>query len=334
MVHLAREHPVLAGPAESLLARVRGVRQLPAHRGERALLRADLDDPPRAAQFDREGPGRTGLRRGSEALQVHGRRVPDRRRDGLHQGFGAAAVDQGAGRRPGERGQVRQAHLVLGMDRDPVPVGREVVQEGHRVEGAAPVQEGPVGARRRGRAEHRQDRGDADAARDERVRRGREQLEAVARRPQFQLRTLDEPGVRLAGAAAAVLDQPDRDPVAALVRRVAAQRVLADQARGQGDVHVRARCPRGQLGGFQEQFQHVLRRLRTGDDQRAQRAARGVARDRYLQGRQRPQRGGADAAVQGPPGRPGRTRDRSCRRDGEGAPHARTPPFAPGEEAR
>ena len=71
--------------------------------------------------------------------------------------------------------------------------------------------------------------------------------------------------------AAAVRDAADRDPVASPVGGVAAERVLPDLPRGQGQVEVRARVPRRQDGpvrGFQSQAEHpVGLEARVGHDE-------------------------------------------------------------------
>ena len=97
------------------------------------------------------------------------------------QRLGSAAVDLGVGLRPSEQAvEVEQAVFVLRPDRDPVAVGREFVEEGHRGPLPAAVDQLPVGAGGLGGADHRQHRGDADAAGDEQVARRVDEREVVA----------------------------------------------------------------------------------------------------------------------------------------------------------
>ena len=134
--------------------------------------------------LERRRAARLGQRLGDEALDVQGAAAarpcsaPRRRR--------AAARDRSS--RPGcpvaglaeQAVQVEQAGLVLRPDRDPVAVGAQLVEEGHG--GALPsaVDEPPLGAGRLCGGDHRQHRGDADAAGDEQVARRGDEREVVA----------------------------------------------------------------------------------------------------------------------------------------------------------
>jgi hypothetical protein len=84
---------------------------------------------------------------------------------------GPAAVHQRAGLRPAEDGgQVQQTGLVLGPDPHLAGVlGQQVGAERHGRGGAPTVGQRPRAAGGVRRGQHGQDRGDADAARDEQV---------------------------------------------------------------------------------------------------------------------------------------------------------------------
>ena len=113
------------------------------------------------------------------------------------------------------------------------------------VPGAAAVVQLPLGARRVGLLDHRQDRRDADAPGDEEVARARHQREVVARAADAQLVAFAK-AVDGRRAAAAVGALEHRDLVVTAVGRAAAQRILADEVVAEHQVDVRAGPPRGQ----------------------------------------------------------------------------------------
>src|SRR5262245_46831907 len=97
--------------------------------------------------------------------------------------FGTTAVHQRVAGYILEKGrQVEKAPLVLWPDGDllGVPLG-ELVGEGHRRLRAASVEQGPVAAYPLDFLEHRENRCDADTARDEAVLRRVDQCKVVAR---------------------------------------------------------------------------------------------------------------------------------------------------------
>ena len=95
----------------------------------------------------------------------------------------AAAVDLDVGAAVAEdAAQVgRSPSSSCGHDLHPVAVAGELVEEGHRAALAAAVEQLPVRAEQVGLVDHRQQRGDADAAGDEQVARRRHEREVVAR---------------------------------------------------------------------------------------------------------------------------------------------------------
>ena len=120
-------------------------------------------------------------------------------------GPGPQAVDPdavAAARRGTPRGG-SSPNSSCGSDQDPVAVAGELVEERHRGPPAAAVEQPPVGAEQVGLVDHRQHRGDPDAAGDEQVRSDGHQREVVARsrrpRPGPRLQLV----VHVGGAAAA-----------------------------------------------------------------------------------------------------------------------------------
>jgi hypothetical protein len=102
--------------------------------------------------------------------------------DGGEQRLGSAHVDEGVRRQSGEGGvQVDVALLVLRDEGDLAAGERgQFAAEGHGGAAAAAVHQAEGDAVAVGPAGHGEDRGDADAAGDEDVRRGRLQDEVVA----------------------------------------------------------------------------------------------------------------------------------------------------------
>src|ERR1051326_3606690 len=100
----------------------------------------------------------------------------------------------------------------------------ETVAESHGSARAASVKECPRDARRVDFGDHRQDRGDADAAGDEQVPPGRPQREMVARSAYTYRRAFEELVVDERRAAAPGGLALDGDPPPAAIRRVPAQR--------------------------------------------------------------------------------------------------------------
>ena len=141
-------------------------------------LRGQLD-------VERLGPHGRAHRPGGEPLQVQrGRRPPRAPRPRPRRAAARARSSRRACRAPGCRAGSRgRAGPVSswGLTVTRSPYARQLVEERHRRPGAAAVDEPPLGARRLGRGDHRQDRRDADAARDEEVARRGHEREVVAR---------------------------------------------------------------------------------------------------------------------------------------------------------
>ncbi len=106
----------------------------------------------------------------------------------------------------------------------------------------------PFRAARRNLADHRQDGGDADAARHEHVALRLGEREVRPRQPDVHDASGTQLAVRLHGAAAALRQLQDGDAVPRTVGGVAAQRVLPDGARRQVHVDVRAGLPWWEVG--------------------------------------------------------------------------------------
>lgn len=186
-------------------------------------------------------------------------RAQHRRRTArVHRGVGRALTEKccGAG----------QPGLVVGADLDCGPVAGDFVEERQTVAAAAGVDHRPVHPQAAGRPQHRQDRGDPDAAGDEAeaARRGsvagHGQRERVTRTVGVHDGALGERVVHLDRPAAAPGDASHRDPVGAGAR-IPAQRVLPHQAARQVQVQVGAGVPAGQRPAAcrrQRQLHHVL----------------------------------------------------------------------------
>ena len=148
---------------------------------------------------------------------------------------------------PSRPSQVDEALLVLRPDGDPVAVGGELVEEGHRGALAAAVDElatrAPAASAERIIA---QDRGDADAAGDEQVARGVDEREVVAGPADPDGVAGLELVVDVERPAAAVRVAQDAQPPGVLVGGVAAQGVLAGRGAAEDQVDVRAGLPRRQ----------------------------------------------------------------------------------------
>ncbi len=121
--------------------------------------------------------------------------------------------------------------------------GRQFLAERHRGTAAASVQQLPFGADQFSLVDHGQQRGDADAARDEQVPVGRNQREVVAGPADADQVTRREPLVHVRRAATPGRLAQDRDAVGVRVPPVTAQGVLAGRPFRQDQVDVRARSP-------------------------------------------------------------------------------------------
>jgi hypothetical protein len=230
VVGLAFEHPRLARGAGALQAGRRHVEPGSGKGGQDGLLRADGDDLARAVDHHVEsgiGRGEAGVGgRRPEALHVQRARpaplVPFL--DGGEQRFGAAAVDgRPVGGRPEDLVKGQQAVAVGGTERTAPVVAVKLAGERHMRPRPCAVVQPPVGARRvRGR-DHRQQRRDPDAARDEHVPGPAHQRKVVPRQADGQLGAVPDLPVQVAGAAAAVLLQQHRDAPGPPIGGVTAQ---------------------------------------------------------------------------------------------------------------
>ncbi len=180
---------------------------------------------------------------------------------GGEQRLGTAAVHARPRRRRGQqRVDVEQAALVLRMDRDTLAVGRQFGQERHGRPGPAAVGQPPAALVALGLGEHGQQRGDADAARDEQQVVGGQQREAVARADCPQPHPLDHLVVQLRRPAAPAGlaqhgDAPGAGPVVP-----GAQGVLAHEPGGQHQIDMGSRRRGGQcaaVGGHELQAHHA-----------------------------------------------------------------------------
>lgn len=162
----------------------------------------------------------------------------------MSSGSGTAGVDGGARRGAGQgSGEIGQAIGVLGDHVDPVSAEiQKLVGEGHGGAGASAVDQAPFVSGRGHSADHGQEGGHADTARDEEVVVCQDERELVARAPDGDPPALAQ-AVDLCGTAAAVRHAQDTDAVRLPVGRVPAQRVRADQAGGQHQLDVGTGLP-------------------------------------------------------------------------------------------
>ena len=144
--------------------------------------------------------------------------------------------------------EVQQARLVLRRDSVTVsPCAASSSRKAMDARRAAAVQQPPSGARRLGGGDHRQDRRDADAAGDEQVARRRARAGMVARAAhRAPASPSSELLVDVRRAAAARPAHAARRSARPAVGRVAAQRVLPDEAVGQAR---RSMCAPGSQAG-------------------------------------------------------------------------------------
>ena len=147
-----------------------------------------------------------------------------------------------------ELGGGRQAMFVVGAHLHLVAEREQLVQERQAVPVTAGVAQRPRHTEPLGEPGHRQDRGDADAARDEtellrpRSGTGQRHHEGVARLADLDDLTHDQ-AMHLDGPAAAPGDPPHRDPILPLLARIPAQRVLPRAPGREVEVDVGARVP-------------------------------------------------------------------------------------------
>ena len=336
----------------------RGRRRAPGRRPPRRTSRIDRSGrhgagAARQRELDLEGRRSHGLAGvlGGEPLDVQraGRPAGAALLDGVQQRVGAAAVDEGVRRpaRPRRRVQVEQARArPAGAGPTRSPWRRAARRRRPWTPRRAPaVQQPPVGAGRLGGGDHRQDRGDADAAGDEQVA-GRA---AAAGSGCAGPRTWTVAPRRAARARSAEPPRPvglaqDGDPPGRPVGRVAAQRVLPDQVAGPAR---RSMCaPGAQAGsaapaGSRRSRTHARprppRRGESHDEFEAHRPGRRQLR-RAVRGRRRRVRPGGRAATPtsrpGPSARSAPRRSGRCRAAGR-CPAASRPRVAPraGEHA-
>jgi hypothetical protein len=236
----AGSHGRAARSAEALLAGVRRLGAGPSQRGEQRFVRADAHRLPRRGDRDGELSAADHRRRG-EPLEVQldvvasSQSGPDR---GQHRG-GPARVHGGAAGALAE--QVvggRKPVRVVGPDLDVPSEPGQLAEERQAVAAAAGVHHRPVDAQPLRQPEHGQDRGDADAPRDEpepparRTVSGHRQREGVARAAGGHGGADRQAVVHFDRPAAAVGDPTHGDPVVVDVGGVTAQRVLTDQPAG------------------------------------------------------------------------------------------------------
>lgn len=207
--------------------------------------------PPVRASRNRERVPRAGqcCRVGGEVFEMDRLRRPRRGRRRLHEiherprvaqvelGIASAMPEQLA--QEGANG-VRLDRVV---ERDLVqePLLRQHIVKGRVRDRAGEVVQREVAAGAHEMQSHRQDRRDADAARDQKRRtRVRLQREVVARLADVDRLSDRDGAVHRRGAAAGVGLPFHRDPIAARVVRAVAQRILPNGTRSQMHIDVRA----------------------------------------------------------------------------------------------
>jgi hypothetical protein len=157
-------------------------------------------------------------------------------------------------RGPEQRIEVEQAEFILWPQTDRIAVIGQLLEERHRAARAPAVQQRPRHAALGRGGDHRQDRGDADAAGDEHEPLGLDKLEVVPRAAHSHLHAGMQVIVNVGRAPAPGRLAQHPDPPRRPVPGITAEGVLAGERRRQQQVDVGAGGPRRErlAGGVPE----------------------------------------------------------------------------------